>query len=228
MSADGVPSNMSGPKVSFFGPMKGLDSATWSVETLPTGQLLAKIEHQTMRGVTPAMMRWWFEHIDEFTTWNGSDFSGPRVAHYRLWHPFDHIRVRWPRRVHDADGRLTVGSMIAIEEDLGGIDEVRAKAIITKFDDEAFNFDMMPAGPIRIGHLLHEYAATEDGCSFYTEMLAGFSGPISRLFNPLIRHVLGGEDFVRTWVLHNIEESGETEHILPALHAQAMQGRTDQ
>jgi hypothetical protein len=213
-----------GPKVGFFGPMKDLASAKQSVERLPTGQLRACIEHQPMPGVTPQMLRWWFEHIDEFTHYNGRDFTGPLVPNYRLWHPYDHIRVSWAKRVHDGEGRLTVGSIIAIEENLGGVLPVRAKARITKFDDEAFDFELS-AGPVATGHLLHRYAVTDAGCSFYTEMLLGWDTPILRqILNPIVSRVFGGLPFLQVWVLHNIEESGETEKFVPQLYAHAMSG----
>ena len=156
-----------GPKTGFFGPMKSVDSARYTVERLPGGRLRATIEHDAMKRVSPAMLRWWFENIDTFTRYNGSDFTGPPVRVYRYWHPFDHITVRWRRRVYDR-GRLGPGSVIEIREDLGGKYPVRARARVTKFDDEAFNFDMLLGGFLRVGTLNHLYAEVEGGCSFYT------------------------------------------------------------
>ena len=68
---------------------------------------------------------------------------------------------------------------------------------MTRFDDEAFDFDLLLAGRIKIGHLLHRY------------------GPAANLIS---------EDFIRAWVLHNIEESGETEKFVPKQFEQARQG----
>ena len=133
-------------KLGFFGPMKTLESATWDVEKLPGGGLRAWIDHQPMRGVTPAAIRWWFENIDTRTTYNGSDFNGPKVPAYRYWHPFDHIRVRWVKKVPGADGRIGPGSIIHIEETIGGRYPVDAKARVSRFDDEAFNFDLLVGG----------------------------------------------------------------------------------
>ena len=48
-------------KNGFFGPMKGLDSAKHGLEEIPGGCLRAWIEHDVMTGVTPEMLRWWFE-----------------------------------------------------------------------------------------------------------------------------------------------------------------------
>jgi hypothetical protein len=39
-----------------LGPLKPVTSATTAQSVLPTGQLLLTIEHQTIRGVSPAML----------------------------------------------------------------------------------------------------------------------------------------------------------------------------
>jgi len=67
--------------------MKGLDSVRHRVERLSGGRLRASIEHGTMKGVSPEMLRWWFENIDTWTRYNGSDFTGPLVPVYPLLAP---------------------------------------------------------------------------------------------------------------------------------------------
>ena len=57
------------------------------------GRLTVRIEHDTIRGVTPAMLRWWFENLGRSTTWDGDGFTGPEVSFYHLWHHRDHIAV---------------------------------------------------------------------------------------------------------------------------------------
>ena len=68
----------SGPKTGFFGPMKGLHSARHTVEGLAGGRLRASIEHDTMKGVSPEMLRWWFENIDTWTRYNAATSPGRR------------------------------------------------------------------------------------------------------------------------------------------------------
>jgi len=209
-----------GPKIGFFGPMKSADSARYGVEHLSGGRLRAWIEHDTIKGVTPEILRWWFENIDTWTRYNGSDFTGPSVPVYRYWHPFDHIAVRWRRRVY-VRGRLGPGSVIEIHEDIGGKHAVRAKARASRFDDEAFNFDLLLGGLIRVGSLDHLYAEVEGGSSFYTEARVGVKVPIiGRLLNWVIRRQFT-EELLRDWIVHNIEESGETEKFVPALFEEA-------
>ncbi len=218
-----------GPKIGFFGPMKSIDSAKHSVEWLPDGRLRAWIEHDTMKGVTPEMLRWWFEHIDTSTRFNGEDFSGPHVPVYRLWHPYDHIAVSWSRRVHDQSGRLAPGSVIQIQENIGARYPVKMKARVTKFDDDGFNFDLLLGGLIRVGSVVHRYEEVEGGSSFYTEVLLGWTLPIvGRAHNRLMRRFANGAELIRAWIVHNIEESGETEKFVPVLfhHAAADCGAT--
>ncbi len=205
--------------------MKSADSARYGVEHLSGGRVRAWIEHDTMKGVTPEILRWWFENIDTWTRYNGSDFTGPSVPVYRYWHPFDHIAVRWRRRVY-VRGRLGPGSVIEINEDIGGKHAVRAKARVSRFDDEAFNFDLLLGGLIRVGSLDHLYAEVEGGSSFYTEARVGVKVPIiGRLLNWAIRRKFT-EELLRDWIVHNIEESGETEKFVPALFEEARKTAT--
>jgi hypothetical protein len=164
--------------------------------------------------------------LDTFTRFNGVDFSGPPVPVYRYWHPFDHIRFSWAHRVHDASGRLAPGSVVRIEENLGARFPVRSRARVSKFDDTAFNFELLVGGRVKAGHLLHEYAEVEDGCSFYTEMLLGVEVPVvGRALNALFRSRVASEEFVRAWIVHNVEESGETEKFVPKLYRHALEAR---
>ena len=133
-------------KLGFFGPLKTLESATWGIEELPKGSVRAWIDHATMSGVTPEVMRWWFENIDSRTTYNGTDFNGPEVPVYRYWHPFDHIRVRWEKKIPGPDGHIGPGSVIHIQETIGDRYPVDARARVTRFDDEAFNFELLVGG----------------------------------------------------------------------------------
>ena len=209
-------------KLGFFGPMKTLESATWDVEKLPGGGLRAWIDHQPMRGVTPAAIRWWFENIDTRTTYNGSDFNGPKVPAYRYWHPFDHIRVRWVKKVPGADGRIGPGSIIHIEETIGGRYPVDAKARVSRFDDEAFNFDLLVGGIAPVGEVLHLWSPSDAGLQFRTQVtLSARIKLIGGLLTRIARRAMFTDAMVRHWVVHNVEESGETEKFLPALYAHA-------
>lgn len=210
------------PKIGFFGPMKGLDSAKHEITLLANGRVQATIEHDPMRGVSAEMLRWWWENIDTTTTWNGRTFGGPPVPVYRYWHPFDHIRAKWVRRVNGSDGRLGPGSLIRIEENLGGQYEVRIRAHVTRLDDHAFNFAVTVLGLLRPVETEHYYEPTRDGCSFMTRVTAGI--PIAALGRSIGPSVETRKRLLRLWVLHNIEESGETEKFVPTLYERSLKG----
>ena len=73
---------------------KPVSSAKWTDVTVTRrGGVLVQIEHDDLKGVTPDMLKWWFENMAGTTTWNGSDFSGPEIFLYHLWHHRDHIRI---------------------------------------------------------------------------------------------------------------------------------------
>src|SRR5512134_3574714 len=63
-----------------LGPMKSIASARTSRVVLPTGQLLMTIEHDMIRGVSPQMLRWWFENLSQMMVYRGTTY--PR---YLLW-----------------------------------------------------------------------------------------------------------------------------------------------
>ena len=121
-----------------------------------------------------------------------------------------------------SEGEVAPGSVIRIEENLGAQHPVRAKAKVTRFDDQAFNFDIVLRGLVRVGSVLHLYAEAEGGASFRTEALMGVRVPVvGRLLNALIRRLAFSEEMMVGWITHNVEESGETEKFVPALFAEA-------
>ena len=89
--------------------MKSLASARTTQTITPAGQLLLTIEHDAVRGVSPAMLRWWFENLGKEMTFNGQTY--PR---YLLWHPRDHIH--WELAQRSPDGGSGKGAHFRIVE----------------------------------------------------------------------------------------------------------------
>ena len=96
-------------KIGFFGLMKSFESAQTSFEKMSGGGIKATIHHDVMKNVKVKHLRWWFENIDGTTTFNGQDFNGLEVAVYRLWHPHDHIKVFWKKKLLSPQGRVLPG-----------------------------------------------------------------------------------------------------------------------
>lgn len=82
---------------------KRSDSAKWADFSVDEkGRMLASVQHDDIKGCTPEMIKWFFEHLGCCTTWNGVDFSGPVVSIYHLWHHRDHVAVT---PLTDANGK---------------------------------------------------------------------------------------------------------------------------
>ena len=127
-------------KIGFFGLMKSFESAQTSFEKMSGGGIKATIHHDVMKNVKVKHLRWWFENIDGTTTFNGQDFNGLEVAVYLLWHPHDHIKVFWKKKLLSPQGRVLPGSVISIKETFGGY-LIEEDALISRFDNEEYNFD---------------------------------------------------------------------------------------
>lgn len=66
-------------------PMKAWEDAKLELR-YERAHMIMTIEHELVRGVTPAMLDWWFRHIGGEVEINGRTYS-----RYRVWHPLDHI-----------------------------------------------------------------------------------------------------------------------------------------
>tara|TARA_B100000242_G_scaffold291166_1_gene263972 strand:- start:466 stop:1194 length:729 start_codon:yes stop_codon:yes gene_type:complete len=204
-------------KIGFFGPMKSFNSAQTTFEKLPNGGIKATIYHEVMKGVTVEHLRWWFENIDKTTTYNGVDFNGLEIPRYHLWHPHDHIKVHWKKKLLDENGRVLPGSQMHIKETFGGhlIDE---SVLITRFDDKEYNFELGMFG-IKGGELIHAYQNSPEGVLFMTQLTISNDNPIfGKLITWLVTKFLVNEEILKAWMQHNIEESGESENFIPILY----------
>jgi hypothetical protein len=100
-------------KNGFFGLMKSFDSAESSFKSIPGVGLTATLKHELMRGVTIDHLIWWFHNIDRTTTFNGRDFNDATINAYKLWHPLDHIKVKWKKKSRMTRGTFNPGLLSA-------------------------------------------------------------------------------------------------------------------
>src|ERR1700757_5212938 len=92
--------------------MKPLDSAETGVKPLDDGRLELSIRHDIIKGVTPAMLGWWFRNID-----GTMEHMGQIYPRYLIWHPIDHIHYAVSRRA--PDGTTGPGARFSIVEAFG-------------------------------------------------------------------------------------------------------------
>lgn len=93
--------------------MKDLSTAKTELRTLADGRLYLQIRHEVLRGVTPRMLVWWFSNLEGDIV-----LEGKKWPRYHIWHPVDHIAIRYARR--RPDGTIGPGAQIHIREALGG------------------------------------------------------------------------------------------------------------
>ena len=146
---------------------KPVTSAKWvNIDVRRDMSIRVQIEHDTLRGVTPEMMRWWFENLAGGTTWNGVDFSGPTVSHYHLWHHRDHIAVTPLTYGPARNPGFAVGSRGVIDEQFNDYrDRIHAEVITTRLDEEEFTFEIRKWGQM-VGSIVHKYPVVRGGSGF--------------------------------------------------------------
>lgn len=195
------------------GPMKPVTSARTTQRVLPTGQLLLTIEHDTIRGVTPAMLRWWFETLGEPMTHDGVTY--PR---YLLWHPRDHIH--WALAAPSADGGTGQGARFRIVEAFGANPAyyVDSTEVVEKLDEGGITLVRRVLGA-EVFRLEHRFGEARDGASYRSRMVVGVaSGRAGRVLNAVVRPRVFSDAMGTAWLAHNVEEVGLLEHLLPALY----------
>jgi|SRR6185369_2326889 len=192
---------------------KPVDSARARLETLADGRLHCALEHEVIRGVTPAMLVWWFTHLE-----GDIDYAGRRVSRYRVWHPRDHIAIEYAKR--NPDGTIGVGCVIHITEMLGANPDylVDIHTEITKLDEQGFAHRPMFHG-IRIVEMDYQFTPAEGGTLYRNSLTVGARGALGRIVNPLIRRFIFDDARGRAWIKHNVEEVGNFESFLPQLFA---------
>jgi len=197
-----------------LGPMKSFASARTSRTVLPTGQLQLTIEHDVIRGVSPQMLRWWFENLSRTMVHRGTTY--PR---YLLWHPRDHIQMEVA--VPSASGGGGQGATWRIVEAFAANPGfyVDSTVYVEKLDDEGLTLVRRQRGG-EFFRLEHRFAAVSEGSSYRSRMLVGPDSGMARpIFNHLVRPWVFPDEMGAAWLTHNVEEVGMLEHILPSLYA---------
>jgi DAPG hydrolase PhiG domain len=194
--------------------MKLLDSAETGVKTLDDGRLELNIRHDILKGVTPAMLGWWFRNIEGIM-----EHMGKTYPRYLIWHPIDHIHYEVERRA--PDGTAGPGASFRIVEAFGGNPDflVVGHADIPKNDDTGITLSVRKFA-MEIMHLEHTFTPVPEGTLYLSKMYLGTKAVLARfLFNRWLRPRYFSDEMGRAWLKHNVEEVGNFEFFLPALYA---------
>lgn len=201
------------PPRPFLGPLKPVTSAQTSFTKHASGQLVMTIEHDLIRGATPSMLRWWFEHLGETMEHDGVTY--PR---YLLWHPRDHIH--WALARPAPDGGSGQGAYFRIVEAFGADPRRYVDSVewVEKLDDTGIALTRHVAG-VEIFRLEHAFGEAPGGATYRSRMAVGAAdGVFGRAFNTLVRPRVFSDEMGHAWLTHNVEEVGLFEHLLPRLY----------
>lgn len=196
------------------GPMKPVASARTTQTVVATGQLVLTIEHDTVRGVTPTMLRWWFENLGRTMT-----FEGRTYPRYLLWHPRDHIH--WELAATSPSGGTGEGASFRIVEAFGADPAfyVDSTERVEKLSEEGIALVRRVAG-VEVFRLEHRFGDAAGGASYRSRMTVGVAGgALRRPVNDLVRPRVFSDAMGAAWLTHNVEEVSLFESLLPPLFA---------
>ena len=196
-------------------PLRAVTSARSSVDHLPGHRCRVTIDHQPLAGLTPEMLLWWFTHIGGTMT-----YAGRVLPRYQVWHPVDHMH--WELARPDAHGGAGEGARFRIVEAFGADPEfyVDTTETVEKLDRTGIRL-VRRLGGVQVLQLEHTWSQGA-GRTHYVSVLD--VGARSRAFTPVNRYLTQRrfpEAMLRAWIVHNIEEVGLLEHLLPSLLAEA-------
>lgn len=196
---------------------KPVSSAKWiDIERDWNGQLHMRIEHDTVRGCTPEMLRWWFENLGRTTKWDGIAFEGPEVSFYHLWHHRDHVAIT---PISGSKTGFIEGGLTGISEQFNDYrDVINVETLTEKLTDRENTFVVKRFG-MTLCRIIHLYSPEEDGSRWYTETIIGSGLPVVGWFlNWLVMPWIYSKATGEHWIRHNIEETGRSESVIPVLY----------
>jgi hypothetical protein len=137
-----------------------LESARSEISILPDGRMKIWIRHDVLHGVTPAMLAWWFQHIE-----GDIEIGGKRIPRYRAWHPLDHVAYRCAKRL--ADGSIGPGAVFHIQEVLARNPRwvVDVHTVVEKLDQTGFIHAAWILGQ-KVLHLEYVFEIVPDGTRY--------------------------------------------------------------
>lgn len=192
---------------------KPLSSARTGREVLPDGRVKFWIVHDIIKGVTPAMLAWWFAHLE-----GDIEIGGKRHNRYRVWHPRDHVRNHYAWR--RPDGTIGPGAAIALKEVLGRNPRYVVDVVteIEKLDEEGFIHNPRAHGLKGFARMEYKFTAVPGGTLYENCLIFGKQAWWFRFVRPLLEPLVFPAGQGEAWLLHNIEEVGAFENFLPGLY----------
>src|SRR2546425_693607 len=193
--------------------MKPLSSAKTEETALADGRVRLHIEHDVLRGVTPAMLVWWWRNIE-----GTMELGGQTHPRYLIWHPIDHIHFQIAARL--PDGSVGPGAVFHIVEALGADmnNLIDARLHLRELSTTGAMIEVRALAQTVL-QIRGEFLPRDAGTQIISTMTIGSSGwlgdlglnaPLIERFFPPARR--------KAWLKHSVEEIGNLEFFLPALY----------
>jgi hypothetical protein len=192
-------------------PLRTADTAKTGVQSFPGHRTRVTIDHQPLIGITPSMLLWWFRHIGDSTT-----YAGQTMPAYLAWHPLDHIH--WELVRPAPEGGAGEGARFRIVEAFGRREQfyVDTTDTVEKLDDTGIRLvRRMLGAPIL--QLEHTWSRCDGRTHYVSVMDLGARARPMRPVNRYLTTRVFPEPMQRAWVIHNIEEVGHLEHVIPEI-----------
>jgi hypothetical protein len=191
--------------------LKPVSSARSGAEALADGRMKFWIKHDLLKGVTPAMLAWWFSNLE-----GDVDIEGRLLNRYRVWHTFDHVYARYVRRL--PDGSIGPGAQIELLEYLGRNPKHKVEILTTfeKLDEEGCIHNPVVRG-ISLARMEDTFREVAGG-TLYDSALIVPSGRRSWFFRKIVVPILFPEPKGQAWIKHTVEAVGCFENFLPDLY----------
>ena len=195
--------------------LKTLGSADTGAEHLADGRVRYWIRHDLLRGVTPAMLAWWFAHLEGDIV-----FDGRRYNRYRFWHPRDHVHASYA--IRRPDGTVGPGAAIRLIEVIGRDPRFLVDTVshIERLDEGGYVHSPEFHGMRGLARMEYAFERVAGGTLYENSLTVGGAAGWRRLLNPLVNRFGFGAEQGRAWLRHNIEEVGMFENFLPSLYRQ--------
>jgi len=196
-------------------PLRGPETARTAFERLPGHRHRLTIDHRPLAGITPGMLLWWFRNIG-----GTMSYAGRTIPRYLAWHPLDHIH--WELAQPAPGGGAGEGAKFRIVEAFGANPEfyVDTTDTVEKLDETGIRLVRRLLGA-PILQLEHTWAACDRGTHYVSVLDIGARARLLRPVNRYLAERLLPAAMLRAWLVHNIEEVGLLEHLLPGLYADA-------
>lgn len=201
-------------------PRRQFSDAKFVFEQMRDGRIMIELHHNTIKGVTPEMLNWWF---GVYATQKIRICEQVFDA-YLIWHPQDNVGLSVLRG--DLKEPLRVGDVLAVRRyfarDLAFKSYERFH--VMQRDAEAFAVKVHRFG-MQMAIARWEFQATQDGTDVVMRTEVGVeNGLVKVIMNNFILPMVVDMKLLDAWLQYSVEEIGNFEFFLPALYAKRDQG----